>query len=166
MSQHKKKAKPAEEVSIPITPMLDMAFQLLTFFILTYHPTPAEGQFSMNLMAAAPATDFRAQETANETATPNESLPAALRTLPTILRAGEAGTLGRVSLGEQEIQGMAALKRELEVILKDPSLPFDQALIKVDPNLKYSELMQVINVFFSLKITKISFDELGANDNG
>jgi biopolymer transport protein ExbD len=160
----KKKAKKQEDVSIPITPMLDMAFQLLTFFILTYHPAPSEGQFSMNLMPAAPATDFRAQEAAAENATPNDSIPAALRTLPTVLRAGEAGSLGRVMLGEQEINGMATLKRELEVILKDPSTPFDQALIKVDPNLKYSELMQVIDVFSSLKVTKISFAELGPNE--
>jgi hypothetical protein len=61
---------------------------------------------------------------------------------------------------------MAALKRELRTILEDPTLPFDQALIKVDPNLKYSELMQVIDVFSSLKITKISFSELGPGDAG
>jgi biopolymer transport protein ExbD len=161
-SQRKKK-KNEENVTIPITPMLDMAFQLLTFFILTYHPMPSEGQFSMNLLPAAPATDFRAQSQP-EAAAPNDSVPAALRTLPTVLRAAEGGTLGRVSLGETDIQGMTALKRELEVILKDPTLPFDQALIKVDPNLKYSELMQVIDVFSTLKVTKISFAELGPND--
>ena len=145
--------------------MLDMAFQLLTFFILTYHPMPSEGQFSMNLLPAAPATDFRAQAEA-EAAAANEALPASLRTLPTILRAGEAGRLGRVTLGETDVQGMDALKRELEAILKDPTLPFDQALIKFDPNLKYSELMQVIDVFSSLKVNKISFAELTGNDGG
>ena len=44
------------DVEVPVTPMLDMAFQLLTFFILTYHPMPAEGQFVMNLLPASPAT--------------------------------------------------------------------------------------------------------------
>jgi biopolymer transport protein ExbD len=160
----RKKSNMDEEVNVPITPMLDMAFQLLTFFILTYKPAPAEGQFSMNLLPAAPATDFRAQTAAEPAA--NDNVPAALRTLPTVLRAGEGGRLGRVSLGEQEVQGMAALKRELNAILKDPTLPFDQALIKVDPNLKYSELMQVIDVFSSLKLTKISFSELGPDDQG
>jgi biopolymer transport protein ExbD len=160
---HRKKRKPDEEVTIPITPMLDMAFQLLTFFILTYRPAPSEGQFSMNLLPSSPATDFRAAATAEATA-PNDSVPAALRTLPTVLRAGAGGQLGRVTLGEQDIQGMAALKKELNTILKDPTLPFDQALIKVDPNLRYAELMQVIDVFSSLKVTKISFQELGAGD--
>ena len=59
---------------------------------------------------------------------------------------------------------MAALQQELGLILKDPTLPFDQALIKVDPDLKYSELMQVIDVFSRLKVTKISFAELAPQE--
>jgi biopolymer transport protein ExbD len=157
--------KPQEDVEIPVTPMLDMAFQLLTFFILTYHPMPSEGQFVMNLMPAAPATDFRAQSEAETTAA-NPDIPAALRTLPTLLRAGEGGMLGRVTLGEIDVQGMNALKKELKTILEDPTLPFDQALIKVDPDLRYSELMQVIDVFASLKVTKISFAELTPDEEG
>src|SRR5262249_23318125 len=145
--------------------MLDMAFQLLTFFILTYHPMPSEVQFVMNLMPAAPATDFRAQAP-NETAATNPEIPAALRTLPTLLRAGEGGKLGRVTLGENDMQGMDALKKELKAILEDPTLPFDQALIKVDPDLLYSELMQVIDVFAALKVTKISFAELTPDESG
>ena len=38
---------------VPITPMLDMAFQLLTFFVLTYRPAPAKVQFGMKLLPAA-----------------------------------------------------------------------------------------------------------------
>ena len=161
----KKRKSTSEDVEIPVTPMLDMAFQLLTFFILTYHPMPSEVQFVMNLMPAAPATDFRAQAQ-TETAATNPDIPAALRTLPTLLRAGEGGTLGRVTLGENDIQGMDALKKELKSILEDPTLPFDQALIKVDPDLLYSELMQVIDVFASLKVTKISFAELTPDEAG
>ena len=37
------KKQKTEEIEIPITPMLDMAFQLLTFFILTYHPAQPRG---------------------------------------------------------------------------------------------------------------------------
>jgi biopolymer transport protein ExbD len=36
-------------VVLPITPMLDMAFQLLTFFIFTYHPSGFEGQMELSL---------------------------------------------------------------------------------------------------------------------
>ncbi len=161
----KKKKKKNEDIDMPVTPMLDMAFQLLTFFILTYHPMPSEGQFVLNLMPAAPATDFRA-DAPKETAATNPDIPAALKTLPTLLRAGEGGALGKVTLGELNVEGMAALKKELKAILEDPTLPFDQALIKVDPDLRYSELIQVIDVFSTLKVTKISFAELTPEEQG
>jgi biopolymer transport protein ExbD len=164
LSLRRKFKRNEEDVEIPVTPMLDMAFQLLTFFILTYHPMPTEGQFVMNLLPASPATDFRAAQAQAETAQTNPDVPATLRTLPTVLRAGEGGRLGKVTIGELEVEGKEALAKELETILKDPTLPFDQALIKVDPDLKYAELMQVIDVFSRLKVTKISFAELTAED--
>lgn len=37
------------EPSLPITPMLDVSFQLLAFFVLTFHPAPAEGQLPLNM---------------------------------------------------------------------------------------------------------------------
>lgn len=44
---------------LPITPMLDMSFQLMAFFILTFKPGPTEGQLALMLpregnTAAAP----------------------------------------------------------------------------------------------------------------
>lgn len=159
----RRKKKGSESVEIPITPMLDMAFQLLTFFILTYHPMPSEVQFGMNLAPAAP--EMKIGETAPEAAA-NDSLPAQLTTLPTVLHAGEGGRLGRVTLNEVEVQGMPAFKRELQTIKDDPNLKFEQAVIRIDGNLKYSELMQVIDIFHSLKITKISFAELPASEGG
>jgi biopolymer transport protein ExbD len=157
-------------VEIPVTPMLDMAFQLLTFFILTYKPMPTEGQFVMNVMPAAPATDINAKPP--EQNVPNDDMPAELKTLPTILRAGEGGSLGRITLGETEVHGgVEQLKKELDTIFNDPTLPFEQTLIKVDPALKYSALMQVIDVFSrsfeeAKKEPKLSFAELSDEEKG
>jgi biopolymer transport protein ExbD len=55
-----RRGKSAEntEVQLPITPMLDMAFQLLTFFIFTYHPSAMEGQ--MDFSIPPPQKDARA----------------------------------------------------------------------------------------------------------
>jgi biopolymer transport protein ExbD len=54
------RAKPPNpsKVVLPITPMLDMTFQLLFFFIVNFHPTPStiEGQMEM----ALPAENARA----------------------------------------------------------------------------------------------------------
>jgi biopolymer transport protein ExbD len=45
----RKKADPPTDVTLPITPMLDMAFQLLMFFIFTYNPSALEGQMDLAL---------------------------------------------------------------------------------------------------------------------
>jgi biopolymer transport protein ExbD len=155
---------PGHEIQIPITPMLDMAFQLLTFFILTYRPAPTEGQFSMNLLPAQAATEISKEQPKEQTTT---SVDAELRTLKTVLRAGDGGLIGGITLADKPIQGMDELKKELEGFVNDPLVAFDQALIKVDPQLKYSELMKVIDVFSSLKpkpLTKISFSELDSSE--
>jgi biopolymer transport protein ExbD len=163
------KKRKEESLEVPITPMLDMAFQLLTFFILTYHPMPTEGQFAMNLMPAAPVTDINAKPP--EASTANPDVPAALKTLPTTLRAGEGGTLGRITLGDNEVAGadLRTLKSELDNYFKDPTLPFEQTLIKVDPDLKYAALVQVIDVFSrafadAKKEPKLSFAELSGEE--
>jgi biopolymer transport protein ExbD len=158
------KPKSNAEVEIQITPMLDMAFQLLTFFILTFKQAPTEGQFAMNLLPAQP--QVRMDAPISSETNPSE-VPPGLRTLPTVLRADENGQLGRVTLGEVEIQGMDQLKKELQDILgHKEDYPFDQALIKADPKLRYSELMQVIDVFYSLDVTKVSFTELDPSAEG
>ena len=69
----RKKIQKSEEPQIPITPMLDMAFQLLTFFVLTYKPAPSEGQIIMNLLPAQPATAITAPAPSEK---PSDALPA------------------------------------------------------------------------------------------
>jgi biopolymer transport protein ExbD len=148
------------EVEVQVTPMLDMAFQLLTFFILTYSPAPVEGQFAMNLLPAAPALDAAAAPTEMPPAGPVE-LPAALRTLTTSLRATPGGGLESIQIGENEpMNDLETLRDQAKAIFGAQDQPFEQVLIEVDPRLRYSELMRVIDIFASLDITRISFAEL------
>ncbi len=159
----RKQIQRAEEPTVPVAPMLDMAFQLLTFFILTFKPLPTEGQFVMNLLPAQPATEMSAEAPSEAT---SDQLPATLRTLPTVLKAGQGGTLAEIIVGETVIPtDQAALEKELDKYLQDPNLPFDQTLLKVDPNLKYSEVIKVVNAFSNAfirarKEPNISFDQL------
>jgi biopolymer transport protein ExbD len=41
------------QLGLIITPMLDMSFQLLAFFIMTYHPSALEGHIDGNLLPRA-----------------------------------------------------------------------------------------------------------------
>jgi biopolymer transport protein ExbD len=143
--------------------MLDMAFQLLTFFVLTYKPAPSEGQLIMNLLPAQPATAITAEAPSDQA---SDNLPASLRTLPTILKAGDGGTLGQIIVGETPLStDPKELERELDKYLQDPDLPFEQTLLKIDPRLRYSEVMTVMNAFMNAfihakKPPNITFDEL------
>jgi biopolymer transport protein ExbD len=42
------------KVQMPITPMLDMTFQLLFFFLLNYHPSAPEGEYELALPTEKP----------------------------------------------------------------------------------------------------------------
>jgi biopolymer transport protein ExbD len=160
-----KNVKKAQPPDVPVTPMLDMAFQLLTFFVLTYKPAPTEVQFGMKLLPAQPATSITAEAPSDK---PSDNLPVSLRTLPTILRAGEGGSLAQIVVGETPISPdfrEKALEKELVKYFEDPNLPFDQTMLKVDPRLKYSELVKVISAFSDAfikakKDPKITFEEL------
>lgn len=159
----KKVRQGPDEPDVPVTPMLDMAFQLLTFFVLTYHPAPVEGQFAMSLLPPQPATKVEA--TPPPDAPANSDLPVSLRTVTTILHADETGGLSRIILGEVDVKDLDELNAKAKDILDNPDLPFDQALIQVDPRLRYEGLMQVIDIF-SKYTTKISFAEIDESGSG
>jgi biopolymer transport protein ExbD len=57
------------KVQVPITPMLDMTFQLLFFFLLNYHPTAAEGQMDLALPTEKPKVSQK-----NESEAPDKAL--------------------------------------------------------------------------------------------
>lgn len=151
-----------QDVEIQVTPMLDMAFQLLTFFILTYRPAPTEGQFSMNLLPAAPAIDMAAEAPAAEQQAQSADLPAALRTLTTTIHARPDGSIARIVIGESEFQTLDQLRDRLKEIMADRDLLFDQAVIQADPDLSWAELIKVVDVFAGpgVNLTKLSFTEL------
>ena len=166
MSERKNIQK-SEGPTVPITPMLDMAFQLLTFFVLTYKPAPSEVQYVMNLLPVQPATSITAEAPSDK---PSDSLPATLRTLPTTVRAGAGGRLSQIMVGETAIStDPKALEAELDKYFADPDLPFEQTLLKIDPRLRYSEVMKVVNAFMNAfihakKPPNITWDELAPGE--
>jgi biopolymer transport protein ExbD len=163
LSSERKNIQKSEGPEVPITPMLDMAFQLLTFFVLTYKPAPSEGQFVMNLLPPQPATAISAEAPSDK---PSDTLPATLRTLPTVLKAGPGGRLDQIVVGETPLAtDTKALEAELDKYLSDPDLPFEQTLLRVDPRLRYSEFIRVVNAFMNAfskarKPPNISWEEV------
>src|SRR5438552_9514771 len=48
--RHQTPGAPGVQLGLIITPMLDMAFQILAFFIMTYHPSALEGHIPGSLV--------------------------------------------------------------------------------------------------------------------
>src|SRR5262249_18673150 len=65
-------------VEMPITPMLDLTFQLLFFFIINYNPTPLEGQMDMALPAKPEYAAQNQQNVQKSNESAEEELPADL----------------------------------------------------------------------------------------
>jgi biopolymer transport protein ExbD len=148
------KRRPQGDVELPITPMLDMAFQLLTFFILTYRPAPTEGQIAMTLMPEIAASRVQSGTSSSS------SLPEELNTIPVVLLSDGQGQLAGGTVGEVDVADMAGIRGALKGLAQDPSLSFDRGLIRVDPRLNYSEVIRVMDEFMKLGVSQINFADL------
>jgi len=162
--RHKKK-RHQDEVELNLTAMLDMAFQLLAFFILTFKPSPVEGQILLRMPPPQPVTNVNAGQPAGNN--PQNTNPlSGLNTLTITAFANGDGSLKQMQVGESIMTTLPALDRKLAAVLSDPGSGFDQVIVQVDSRLHYDSLMQVIDVCTRQKLpsgeqlSKLSFVEL------
>jgi biopolymer transport protein ExbD len=161
--------KSKEEVELNLAAMLDMAFQLLTFFILTFRPAPIEGQLSLNLPPPVPITNVAAEQPADS----GDAGMASTNSLVIAIRADHDGNVagvsvgpGRAFVGPANAYNLHELDRQLRVLFGIQHTPYDQVLIRVAPALRYEDLMKIIDVCTRQKLPdgtrlqKISFTEL------
>ncbi len=155
------------DVELNMASMLDMAFQLLTFFILTFRPPPVEGQIGLRLPPATvvvPGKDKIGEEDKKPVN------PKGIHTL-TISVFSDNGTIDSMGVGEQQTKTLHDLDVKLQQVFKDPNNPFDQVILQSSPKLRYGELMQVVEVCASqkfadgTKLKNLSFLELPGADS-
>ncbi|RUL87612.1 ExbD/TolR family protein [Tautonia sociabilis] len=144
------------DIEVPLTPMLDVAFQLLTFFILTFKPAPLELQFDLNLLPSEPQTQPEPEPPPEES--PSDE-PPAIRSFQVTLLSDPGGNLAGIELEELRFDSVSALRTKLEDLLQNPDYAFDQALIRSQPDLHWEHLVEVLNVFSELGLTKVNFTE-------
>jgi len=174
MSRRKKKKQAGEEVKLNMAAMLDMAFQLLTFFILTFRPSPIEGQIDLNLPPPIAVAQSRPIEKTDQGESTGAALPG-FGTLVITVNAAEDGELSSLVLGERPLLrgrlrpgDLSALDRELQNIFTLSGGTFDAIQLHVDPKLNYESFLLLMDVCArqktedGKKIEKLSFIELGA----
>jgi biopolymer transport protein ExbD len=163
--RRRKKNRGSDEVELNLAAMLDMAFQLLTFFILTFKPPPAEGQVNLRLpppMAITGAgskdagTDFNSKEP-----------PKTAKTLVISVFSAPDGSIHQLAVDETEVNNLTHLDLKLQSIFS-VTKDYEQVLVNVGPDLRYEELMRVIDVCArqklqdGSKLSKLSFVEMKA----
>ncbi len=140
----RKKKKGPENVELNLAAMLDMAFQLLTFFILTFKTAPVEGQVSLRMPLPKPITAH-----AGLSAVAKENNPDPLEGLPSLVvtvLGNEDGAISSMSVGPNQVGNLQALENALQKVLSDEGSGFDQVIVQVGSKLKYNDLMQVIDI--------------------
>lgn len=132
---------PPDEVAFPVAPMLDMAFQLLAFFILTFQPASNELQIDLELPVAAPSmprvVGGQARLDPNNTGISQIDISNDLKIIAT---ADPEGNLVSLKLGLSDVPDIPTLADRLSrygkllddkplkvVLMADPKLLYDQA---------------------------------------
>ena len=155
--------RPQADVELNMASMLDMAFQLLTFFILTFRPAPIEGQISLRLPPPQPVT--KGTELVGSDTT-NTNPAKGVDTLTISIFADKSGQIGSLGVGESGVANLTALETRLQQIFADKDNSFEQVIIQVGSTLRYEALMKVVDICTHLKLpggqklSKLSFVEL------
>jgi biopolymer transport protein ExbD len=159
----RRKTDAGPEPTLPITPMLDMAFQLLAFFVMTYHPSDLEGQMDLSLPSEA-ITRAEKKEDIDPNAKPDPKpleLPANLTVLVRTQQDGvNNGRISALTLqdeaGPQPVDNLDKLKDELKK-RRETVENKENIKIQADGKLKWESVIQVMDVCQQAGFKNISF---------
>jgi biopolymer transport protein ExbD len=145
---------PPDEVQFPVTPMLDMAFQLLAFFVLTFQAPSAETHLDLDL----PATPLALPgEPRGKAATaPSRRVDTDLENdLWIRAEADDVGDLKSLRLGESTLPDLATLgdrlRRYVEVLEGRPL----RVRLVADDDLRYEEAARIVSVIEAAGVATI-----------
>ncbi len=139
-----KRNRTTATVELNLTAMLDMAFQLLAFFILTFRTAPNEGQVVFNLPPAAPLKNTTTLDLGGEHSL--DSPPQGADTLVVRLHGGQSGRIEQLAIGDRNLPSLDRLKTELLADIANPKTNFGQVILQIDSNVRYENVMQVIDL--------------------
>lgn len=109
-----------QSITLQMTPMIDIVFQMLVFFIMTFKVATQEGDFNIKMPAAAPTTG----------AVQEELLPMRLR-----LTADANGVLTGIHLNEQAFADFESLHQHVLGMLGSDAGPMplrESAELEID----------------------------------
>jgi biopolymer transport protein ExbD len=155
----------ADEVQFPVTPMLDMAFQLLAFFILTFQSPTSETRLDLYLpivpiaLPGAPGGQARLTP-------PKRSELDLENDLKIRAEADDLGELKALHLGETPLPDPGALadrlRRYAEILEGKPL----RVRISADDRLRYEIAARIIGACNSAGVASIRLADPAAAEGG
>ncbi len=158
-----KRGEPAEDVSFPVTPMLDMAFQLLAFFILTFQSPTTETRLNLYLPttpAALPGAP-RGQARVAPVRRTDLDLENDLRIRA---EADDLGDLRSLKLGDSPLPDVAALAdrlRRYRAVLDGRPL---RVRLAADDRLRYEEAARIIGACNAAGVASVKLADPASPD--
>ena len=143
----------SEGVELNVTAMLDMAFQLLAFFILTFRPAPFEPALQLHVPPARAAVHRDGPELGEKSIDMATFQPAGINTLRINLFSTSGG-LDRITLNDLPAETFDVLRNNMRAILRDPDGAVEQVVVQASESLRYDEVMKVIEICSQEKLPK------------
>lgn len=153
MFGHRRLPPEPVQPDLPITPLLDMSFQLLAFFIFTFRPAPSEGGFDIVNRAAAEAPPINLNPA-------NDPARFAVR-----VDAAENGRITRLSFRDLDAvvaetkefgTDVAGLKKHLRQVYDGLKGKPARLTLEVDARLAHASVVQLIDVGVAAGFTNIA----------
>jgi biopolymer transport protein ExbD len=151
---------PPDEVFFPVTPMLDMAFQLLAFFILTFNPS-AETHLDLDLPATPAALPSAPQGEAR--LVPVRRVDSDLENdLLIRAEADDLGDLKALRLGEAPLRDLSTLGSRLRRYIQLLEGRALRVRLVADDRLRYEPAAQIIATCETAGVSAIRLSQPGA----
>jgi biopolymer transport protein ExbD len=166
-----------EDVTLNVTAMLDMAFQLLAFFVLTFKPPPGEDQIYLKLPPVKPVAGFSGKENAGQDETKNiKDVKSTHTVVVTLLDENGSGVIKNVQISDPSVPSslktlhwdpdMSALRTELHGYFKPKDAGdsgdqkgaalgnYEQLLVQATPTAHWQDVLKVADVCTEYTTTK------------
>jgi len=146
MHRRRRRKVKQEGVTLNMAAMLDMAFQLLAFFIATFKPMTIEQQIALKL----PPPESIKSEQQSTKPNPDQDIKVLLSSMRVGLEATPDGELASILFIDDSSRARtledfeAKMRAKLEAAGKGAS-PIEQVILEVDPRLNLQKTMEVMD---------------------
>lgn len=138
-------------VELNLAAMLDMAFQLLAFFVLTFQPAPIEAHFQLHLPPPVPLTNVSPEASPQDPGNSGGS-PVWKERLAVTVTADDEGDVAGIEVGMHPVvegrldqKGLQSLRNHLKSLFEIEPSPFERIELHIDSRLHCEALLTVMD---------------------